>query len=416
MANIYSILEMRQDRAKLVNQYEEVLNRSKEEKRELTAEEEIQLNKLHDQEVQLRKKIEREEYLEEQNKSLSGHENRFQAHNKEKEEKKGQEYRDVFAKWVKGGMEFLNGEERNILLSNRSSDDETRALGVGTGAGGGFTVPQGFYNKLVEAFKFYGGMRSVANVIQTDMGNALPIPTVNDTAQMGSIIAENTAISTQDVAFNQVTLNAYKYTSNLVLVSLELLQDSAFNIEDYLAKALGTRIGRIHNNHFTIGTGTGQPQGVVTGATQGKVGATGQTTSLTFDDLIDLIHAVDPAYRNNSQFMLHDNSLRALKKLKDSQGRPLFLPGLAYGEPDTINNFKFTINNDMPTMAANTKSLLFGDFSNYYIRDVLGITVVRFNEKYMDSGQIGFTAFSRADGKLVNAGSNPVAYYQNSAT
>ncbi|MCP8970566.1 phage major capsid protein [Ectobacillus ponti] len=413
MANVHTILELRRQRANVVKQYEEVLNRHKEEKRSLTQEEENQLDKLHNEEVSLRKQIEREEYLEEQNKSLAGHENRFMADDKEKAEVNKDEYRSVFSKWLTGGVEMLSTEERNLLFSQRS---EERAMSAGTNTAGGYTVPQGFYNKLIEALKFYGGMRDVANVIQTEMGNALPIPSVNDTSQVGAIVAENTAVTQQDVTFGQVTLNAYKYTSKLILVSMELLQDSAFNLEDYLAKALGVRIGRIHNTHFTTGTGTSQPQGVVTGATLGTTGATGQTTSIVYDDLIELEHAVDIAYRPNAQFMMHDSTLKSLKKLKDSYGRPLWLPGLAFKEPDTINGYKYTLNNDMATMAASAKSMLFGDFSNYWIRDVLGITLVRFNEKYMDSGQVGFVAFARADGKLVNAGTNPIAYYQNSAT
>jgi HK97 family phage major capsid protein len=275
---------------------------------------------------------------------------------------------------------------------------------------------KGFYDTLIEAQKFYGGVRQVSNVFSTDSGNTLPIPTANETAALGSILAENATATTQDVAFGQVMLGAYKYTSNIVLVSMELMQDSAFDIEAYLARKLGERIGRINNQHFTNGTGTGQPQGVVTGATSGKVGATGQTTSITIDDLLDLEHSVDIAYRTGAKFMLNDQSLKAVKKLKDAQGRPLWLPGLAFKEPDTINSYGFQVNNDMQVMAANAKSILFGDFSNYWIRDVKAVQVVRFNEKYADAGQVGFVAFSRADGKLINAGTNPVAYYQNSAT
>jgi HK97 family phage major capsid protein len=414
MAHFQDVIELRRKRASLVTQMNEIVDLAKEEKRSLAKDEEQKWERIVAEESELRSQIEKLEKLEGLNKELSGHENRFKADDMEK--KQGSEYRDVFKKWIMGGMEHLNGEERSVLFSNRSQDPETRALSVGTNTAGGYTVPQGFYDQLIEAQKWYGGIRNVANVFSTDSGNALPIPTVNDTANTGAILAENTAASTLDVPFNQVILNAYKYTSNIVLVSMELLQDSAFDIEQYLAKALGTRIARIQNTHFTTGTGSSQPQGVVTAATSGKVGATGQTTSVIIDDLLDLEHAVDPAYRPNAQYMMHDSSLKVIKKLKDSQGRPLFLPGLAFGEPDTINNYKYTINNDVPAMAASAKSILFGDFSNFWIRDVKAVQVVRFNEKYMDSGQIGFVAFSRADSKMVNAGTNPVAYYQNSAT
>lgn len=411
MAHFQDVIELRRDRANLANQMQDILNRAQEEKRELSADENVQVDKIIVDTEELRKKIERLEKAEDLKKSLEGYENRFKAD--DMENKQGTEYRDVFRKWVIGGVDNLNGEERNILFSNRS---EERALSATTGTAGGYTVPQGFYDQLQEAKKWYGGILNCCNVFSTDQGNPLPIPTMNDTSNLGEIIAENTAASNQDISFGQVMLNAYKYSSKIVLVPIELLQDSAFDVEGYLARKLGERIGRIQNQHFTVGTGTAQPQGIVTGATLGKTGATGQTTSITYDDLIDLEHSVDIAYRDNAMYMMHDQTLKALKKLKDGYGRPLWLPGLAYKEADTINGFKYQVNNDIPQMAANAKSLLFGDCMNYWVRNVKAVQVIRFNEKFMDSGQVGFLAFARADGKLVDAGMHPIAYYANSAS
>jgi HK97 family phage major capsid protein len=319
------------------------------------------------------------------------------------------EYRSAFREFLIGGVDSLTPEKRRLM-------SEYRALSATTGSAGGYTVPQGFYNNLIQAMKSFGGMRQVSRVFTTSGGNPLPIPTTNDTANVGAILAENAQASTQDVAFGQVTLNAYKYTSNIVLIPIELLQDSAFDIESYVAQSLATRIGRITNTHFTTGTGSSQPQGVVTGATLGKTGANGQTSTVTYADLVDLLHSVDPAYRGNAKFMFHDQTLKALKKLQDGYGRPLWVPGVAVKEPDTILGYNYEINQDTPQMAASAKSIVFGDFSNYFLRDVMDVAVVRFGEKYMDAGQIGFVAFSRHDGKLVNAGTNPIAYYQNSAT
>lgn len=416
MAHFQEVIELRRERAGIVKQMNDVLDRAKSEKRELSAEENIQVDRIIADESELRSKIERLEKAEDAIKSLEGHENRFKAD--EMEKKQGNEYRDVFKKWVMGGTSFLNQEERQILAKNiqKPEDGETRALSATTGTAGGYTVPQGFYDQIIEAMKWFGGMRNVSNVLSTDSGNALPIPTTNDTSNVGELLAESTQAATQDVPFGQTTLNAYKFSSKMILVPIELLQDSAFDVEAFLAKKLGERIGRINNQLFTTGTGTSQPQGVVTAAVSGKVGATGQTTAVTYDDFIDLEHSVDIAYRNGAKFMFHDQTLKAVKKLKDSQGRPLWLPGLAFKEPDTINGYGFQVNNDMAQMAANAKSMLFGDFSNYWIRDVKAIQVVRFNEKFMDYGQVGFLAFSRADGKLINAGGNPIAYYANSAT
>jgi len=206
------------------------------------------------------------------------------------------------------------------------------------------------------------------------------------------------------------------YTSKIVRISFQLLQDSAFDLESWLARKLGIRIARITNEHFTVGTGTSQPEGVVTGASQGKVGASGQTTSVTYPDLVDLEHSVDRAYRTNGQWMFHDSSLKALKKMEDSQNRPLWLPGIAQREPDMILGKPYIVNNDMPEMAASAKSILFGDFSAYCIRDVLGVQLLRLVERYADYLQVGFLAFARHDGGMLDAGTGPIKYYQNSAT
>ena len=246
-----------------------------------------------------------------------------------------EEYREAFRSYLANGINNISPEHRDILKR-----EEARALAAGTGSAGGFTVAQGFYGVLTDALKYFGGMRQVATVLRTANGAALPMPTANDTGNLGALIAENAVMSTTpDLAFAQKTLNAYKFTSNILLVSLELLQDSAFDIESWIASKLGERVGRIQNQLFTVGTGTSQPQGSVTGAPAGKVGTTGQTTSVIFDDLVDLQHSVDVAYRQKARYMMHDLTLKALKKMKDGQNRPLWLPGIAEREPDTINGF-----------------------------------------------------------------------------
>jgi HK97 family phage major capsid protein len=294
---------------------------------------------------------------------------------------------------------------------------EARALSAITGATGGFTVPTGFYNSLIEAMKAYGGMRSSRHTnLRTAAGNTLPIPKVDDTSNVGMIVGESAAVgNATDPTFSQLNLGAYKYTSRTILIPIELLQDSAFDIEAYIRGAIATRIGRITNTHFTVGTGSSQPTGVVQNATSGKVGTTGQTTSITYDDLVDLIHSVDPAYRvSSSHFMFNDSSLKALRKLKDGQGNPIWQPGLVQGAPDKILGYDYVINQDVATMAASAKSVLFGDFSKFFIRDVMDLSIFRIGEKYIENGQVGFVAFSRHDSTLVDT--NAIKFYQNSAS
>lgn len=332
----------------------------------------------------------------------------------------------AFEQWIRFGFEGLNPEQRAIMATRRSTitaselPEEVRAQAVGSGAGGGFLVPQGFSEELEKALKAFGGIREVARLFPTPTGNDIPWPTVDDTMNVGELLAENIAAASQDVAFGQVILKAYKYSSKLVLVSMELLQDSFFDVGTILRDLLAERIGRITNTHFTTGTGTGQPQGVVTGATLGKTGITGQTTAVIYDDLVDLEHSVDPLYRPGSSYMMADSSLKVIKKLKDTAGRPIWQPGLSAslqaGQEsfNTINGYPYQINQDMAVMAANAKSILFGNFSKYVVRDVREFTLLRLQERYAEFGQVGFLAFTRCDGRYINTAA--IKYYANSAT
>ncbi|MFD5875701.1 phage major capsid protein [Streptomyces sp. NPDC060322] len=326
-------------------------------------------------------------------------------------------YNDAWRSWLRDGTQDLTSEERNVLRSGWVDGKELRAQGVATGAAGGYVVPPAFRAKMVETMKFYGAMRQISEIITTESGVTLPWPTNDDTANVGAILAENTQVTEQDVTLGQQDIGAYMYTSKLVRVSLQLLQDSVLDFEDWLARKLGERIGRIQNTHFTTGTGTAQPEGAQTNAVIGKTGGTGQTTSVTYDDLIDLVHSVDPAYRNSGrvQFMLADSTLGAVRKLKDGQARPLWEPSVQAGVPDKVLGYGYTVNQDMPAMAANAKSILFGDFfAGYLIRDVSDIQTLRLSERYADYLQVGFLAFSRADGTPQDAAA--IRAYRNSAT
>ena len=342
---------------------------------------------------------------------------------------------DAFGAWMRNGMGTLAPEHAAIAAQRLAAsphqamagwnlDRPRNALGVGTGSAGGDIVPQGFYDRLIDAQKYYGGMLEAGFVFDTATGNAMPVPTDNDTSNAGAILGENTQVSTQDITFGAVTLNAYVYSSKLVLVSNQLLQDSAFDLDAFLSQKLGTRIARAINTHFTVGTGSSQPTGIVgsgtnsaaLGYTCGGSTSSGETANVTFDDIVELEHSVDPAYRRAAKFMFSDSTLKAIKKLKDGLGRPLWAAGLAVKEPDTINSYSYVINQDMPSLGASNKFMAFGDFSNYFIRRVAGVQILRLTERYADYNQVGFMAFQRWDGQMVDAGTHPVTYLQNSAT
>lgn len=322
----------------------------------------------------------------------------------------------TFRNWLRSGMEDLTLEQRQWMQGRRVDSKEVRALAAGTNNAGGFTVAQDFYNKLEIAMKMWGGMLNVSEILRTDTGATLPMPTLNWTTLVATIIGENVQ-STLDTStpFGAVNLGAYTYRTLVLPISYEFLQDSAFG-EGTIIDAFGEQLGRGLNAHLTTGTGTGQPQGIVTAATSGKVGTTGQTLTVIYDDLVDLEHSVDPAYRANAKWMLHDSSLKVIKKLKDLNGLPLFVPAVSGAAYDTILSYPYQINQDMPVMAANAKSIVFGRLDKYKTRIVKDVTMLRLVERYADFLQVGFLGFMRADGKLLDAGTNPVKFYQNSAT
>lgn len=408
-----TIVEMRQKRAALYEQARAILDSAEAEHRELTAEERQQYDRIMNEMDSLKGDIDRLERAEQVAKEFAAKEDtEVKPEQRNTPVTATSEYREAFVNWLRDGMEAVTPELRKVLSYGRANV-EGRAQSAIVGAAGGFIVPQQFLGQIVDAMKSYSGMRQVATILSTTSGNPIPIPTANDTAIEGEIVAENVVTSAQDITFGQVILSAYKYSSKAVLVPFELLQDTGIDLESYIAAKLGERIGRITNRHYTNGDGVNKPRGILLDAVEGKVGAAGQVDSITYDDLVDLEFAVDAAYRANAKYMLHDQTLKAIKKLKDSQGRPLWQPGIAVREPDTINGYPYVINNHMDPLGAGKKSVLFGDLSNYFIRDVGDIVLFRITDKYVESGQVGFLAWFRTDGKLVDAGSHPVAYYQN---
>jgi HK97 family phage major capsid protein len=293
---------------------------------------------------------------------------------------------------------------------------QNRAQSTTTTAGG-YTIPQGFVNNLEVALKEWNAVRqSGAEIIRTETGNPLPWPTVNDTTNVGTLLAENTTVGAAvDLTFGQTTFNAYKFSSGLVLVSSELDQDNAVGLGDRMGGLLGERLGRGQEGYFTTGTGSSQPGGVVTGSTLGKTAA--GATAILADELIDLYHSVDPAYRRDPSFgfMMHDGVLQAIRKLKDGSGRYLWIPNfdtsIVTASPGVLLGAPVTVNQSMQaTVATGTKTVLVGAFSKMKIRDAGVVRVRRLVERYADIDQIGFVAFMRSDSKVLNAGTNPIKY------
>ncbi len=310
-------------------------------------------------------------------------------------------------------LQSLTREDRAIW---RDLANEERAMSgpQSSTSVGGFSIQDEAMREVEVALLSFGAMRRAGcTILRTDTGGPLPIPTVNDSTNVGALIAEGTTVGTQDVTFGQLVLDAWKYTSKMVLVSVELMQDNSVNLPQLLGRLLGERIGRATNTDFTTGNGSSKPNGVVNAATFTQA-ATQNTTAITFANLIALYHSVDPAYRDNAKWMMNDNSISKIKLMTDSQGRPLWLPGLVDRAPDTILGSPYVINQDMASMTISAKSILFGDFSKYWIRDVRDFTLLRLDERFAEFLQVAFVAFARTDGDLLDAGTHPIKGYQNS--
>lgn len=331
-------------------------------------------------------------------------------------------YACAFNRFIRAtsGVADLAEEDRRLIQSGFVQGDRFRnAAGVGTGAAGGYMVPPAFREMVIETLLAYGPMLSLADRIDTDSGVNLPWPTNDDTANEGAILGESVQISEQDLTLGTNSLDAYMYTSKLVRVSYQLMQDAP-DFERFLARKLGERLARIYNRHATTGTGTAQPDGIVTSATVGVTGSGSLATTggVSYDNLIDLIESVDDAYltsMDGARFMMHQSVRKALRKLKDGSNRPIWEPSVQAGSPDSLLGYPIAINNHMATVAQNSKSLLFGSIREaYVIRMVRSNELVRLNERYADFLQVGFFLFGRLDATLQNAGA--VRVFQTTPT
>jgi HK97 family phage major capsid protein len=290
------------------------------------------------------------------------------------------------------------------------------AMSTTTTTEGGYTVPSEIAAMVIDKMKAFGGMREVASIMTTAGGNSLNFPTSDGTSEVGVIVGENAAATTGDITFGTIALPVFKYSSNKIALPVELIQDSGIDVIAYVMDRLATRLARIQNTHFTVGAGTTVPDGIVPKAGLGKTGTTGQTLSVIYDDLVDLKHSVNRAYRSGAKFMMNDLSVAVVSKLKETTGRPIWEYSTQVGAPDTLLGHAVQINDDMAVMAASAKSIIFGDLSKYNIRDVANSTSMRrFDDSaFALNGQVGFCAWTRTGGNLLDV--NAVKYYANSAT
>lgn len=314
-------------------------------------------------------------------------------------------YRSAFHRYVAvaGDTSALSDEERAALRAG-VAPKEARAQTVGTPSGGGYTVPTELSNQIIISMKAWGPMydEAICTVMNTSSGNPIDMPTVDDT---GVPVAKHTEAGTvtddggSDATLGKKTLSAYAYDTEWVKFSWELAQDSIFNFETLLGGLLGQRLGRRANTELTTGDASGDPQGIVTGSTLGKTAAA--TAAITWDEIIDLEHSVDPAYRASpkARYMFNDTTLSAVRKLKDGQGNYLWQAGdVQKGVPNSFNGRAYSINQAMDSLGAAKKVMIFGDFSKYFVRKVGGIVMFVARERF--APDIGLLGLIRIDGAL----------------
>jgi len=282
---------------------------------------------------------------------------------------------------------------RGIITSEVRND-----LKIGSDPEGGYLVPDEFERTLVEALQEEDIFRKYATLITTSSGDR-KIPLVSARGE-ASWVEEEGTIPSSDDTFGQITIGAHKLAT-LIKVSEELLNDSAFNMESYISRAFAKRIGTKEEEAFITGDGTGKPIGLLAAAGGAELGVTTAAASdIKLDEMLDLFYSLRAPYRNKAIFMMHDLTVKAIRKLKDANGQYLWQPSIKEATPDTILGRPLLTSAYMPEMAANAKTVMFGDFSYYWIADRQGRIFRRLNELYAETGQVGFLATQRVDGRL----------------
>lgn len=272
-------------------------------------------------------------------------------------------------------------------------------LSEGTDADGGFLVPEEFERQIITTLDEANVVRSLAKVITTGSERKIPVAATHSVAQW---TAENAAYTESNPTFGQKQIDAFKLT-DLIRVSQELLQDSAFDLESYIAGEFARAFGIAEEEAFCVGTGTNQPTGIFT-ANGGEVGVTAAAANaITVDEVISLVYALKSPYRRNAKFLMNDATVAMLRKLKDGNGVYLWQPSIQAGEPDRLLGYEIYTSPYVPTVASGSYAIAFGDFQHYWIADRAGRTVQRLNELYATNGQVGYVATERVDGKVILA-------------
>ena len=385
-----TILELREKRAKAWEAAKAFLDSHRTDKGVLSAEDDAAYSRMEQQITDLGKEISRMERLEALDAQMKKPVNQpltgkpMSSRTIERTGRASDEYRTSF--W-------------DMMRSKAPLPSVVNALQEGTDSEGGYLVPDEYERTLVEALEEENVFRQLAKVIRTSSGDRkIPVVATKGTA---SWIDEEGAYTESDDSFGQVSIGAYK-VGTMIKVSEELLNDSVFDLESYIAKEFARRIGAKEEEAFFTGDGSGKPLGILAATGGAETGVTAaSSTAVTADELMDLFYSLKSPYRKKAVWVLNDSTIKAVYKLKDSTGQYLWQPSLVAGTPDTLLGRPVKTSAYMPVIAAGAKTIAFGDFSYYWIADRQGRSFKRLNELYAANGQVGFLGSQRVDGKLV---------------
>ena len=387
-------IELRGKRAEVIKGATSIVDAAQAEGRGLNAEEKSKFDAMESDARSIKDQIDTLERAADMKKELAANAEVREA--APKATRKG-----AFESYLRNGMSGLNNEQRSIMGELRGTSTQV----AGTDTLGGFLVPQDFSNELDMETLFTGEVERLAKKLNTAGGALLDYPVINDTATNAALIGEATAVTVQDMTFANKQLSAYNYASQ-VRVSMQLLQDNAFDLNSFLAEAMGERIARKSNLDFTLGDGSSKPSGILAASAAGST--TAGANAITADDILNLIYSIDPSYRNKASFglMANDAVISAIRALGlgSANDFPVFIPSMEVGQPDKLFGYNLYYNNDMASaISTGQKTLLAADFSKYVVRSVGGIQMLRLNERYMDELEVGFVSYARKDGTILDA-------------
>jgi HK97 family phage major capsid protein len=387
--------QMREKRGALVEQMQGMVAAAKAEGRNLSNEENQKFDAISNEVDELRSAAARIERAEELKKEMAAKAEEL----RDLAPDAKVEARDAFNAYLRKGMNGINAGEARALAELRGTDTQVTT----TDGLGGFLVPENWSDFVSATELFKSDIEQVATVIRTANGQHFNLPANDDTAVVAAILGEGTAEGVSDMTFTNVKFEPFTYSSKIVKVSNQLISDNAFDLGSFVGGQLANRLKRGINAHLTTGTGSSQPQGIVSGSTAGKTAAS--ATAVTVSEVMDLFYSVDASYRNapGAGFMMNSATAKAVRVLGfgSSNDFPAYVPGMSVGEPDMLFGKPVYINEDMDGIATGNKSIIFGDLKQYYVHEAGGVQLLRLSERFADALSTGYIAYRRVDGNVL---------------